>query len=85
MLEDLNDEFHYIIASKGINSFPNSCHYNLDNITQELLHDFIVNTWVSDSLLKVLEDIDLHFTEGGVRIITTCLNKADQGSVARLN
>ena len=85
MLKDLNDEFHYIIACKGINSFPNSCHDNLDNITQKLLHDFIVNTWVSDSLFKVLEDVDLHFTKGRVRIITTCLNKAYQGSVARLD
>ena len=85
MLKDLNDEFHYIIACKGVNSFPNSCHDNLDNITQKLLNDFIVDTWVSDSLFKVLEDIDLHFTEGGVWIITATLNEANQGSVARLN
>ena len=54
MLEDLNDEFHYIIACKGVNSFPNSCHDNLDKIAQEALHDFIVDTWVSDGLFKVL-------------------------------
>ena len=66
MLKDLNDEFYYIIACKGINSFPNSCHYNLNKITQETLHNFIVDTWVSDGLFKVLEDIDLHLTEGGV-------------------
>ena len=85
MLEDLNDEFHYIVACKGIDTFPNSCHDNLNKIAQEALDDFIVDTWVSDSLLKVLEDIDLHFTKGGVRIITACLNKANQGSVARLD
>ena len=85
MLEDLNDEFNYIISSKSVNLIPNSWHDNLDKITQEALHDFIVDTWISDSLLKVLEDIDLHFTKGGVWIITTCLNKANQGSVARLD
>ena len=85
MLKYLNDEFHYIIACISVNSFANSCHYNLDKITQEALHDFIVDTWVSDSLLKVLEDIDLHLTEGGVWIITATLNEANQGSVARLN
>ena len=66
MLEDLYDELNYIIACISVNSFPNSCHYNLDKVTQEALHNFIVNTWVSDSLLKVLEDIDLHFTQGRV-------------------
>ena len=66
MLKDLNDEFHYVIAYICVDSIPDSCHDDLDKITQEALHDFIVDTWVSDSLFKILEDIDLHFTQGGV-------------------
>ena len=62
VLEDLNDELHYIIACICVNSFTNSRHDNLDKITQEALDDFIVDTWVSDGLFKVLEDVDLHFT-----------------------
>ena len=85
VLEDLNDEFHYVIACICVNFIPNSCHDNLDKITQEALDDFIVDTRVSDSLLKVLEDIDLHFTQRRVWIITTILNKVNQGSVTRLN
>ena len=77
MLEDLNDEFNYIIASKSVNLIPDSWHDNLDEIAQEALDDFIVDTWISDSLLKVLEDIDLHFTQRGVWIVTTILYKVD--------
>ena len=62
VLEDLNDELHYIIACICVNSFTNSRHDNLNKITQEALDDFIVNTWVSDGLFKVLKDVDLHFT-----------------------
>ena len=62
VFEDLNDELHYIIACICVNSFTNSRHDNLDKITQEALDDFIVDTWVSDGLFKVLEDVDLHFT-----------------------
>ena len=66
MLEDLNDEFHYVIACICVNFIPDSCHDDLDKITKKALNDFIVDTRVSDSLLKVLEDIDLHFTQRGV-------------------
>ena len=62
MFEDLNDEFHYIIACICVNSFTNSRHDNLNKITQEALDDFIVDTWVIDSLFKILEYVDLHFT-----------------------